>query len=81
MNFDQASIGLLLAGDVAGLRRLAEHARHSLPGKGEPCARCGNDSYQLYDGIRECDNCGLGEGEACPDEPEALDNDVEDGLR
>ena len=66
--YDQAAIDLLLAGDAADLRRLAQHARRSLPGKGETCGRCGNDSYQIYDGIRECDNCGLGEGEDPPED-------------
>lgn len=61
--YDATAVDLLLAGDVTGLARLSAEARRTLPGKGETCQRCGNDSFLIYDGLRECDHCGLGEGE------------------
>lgn len=65
MTFDQAAVDLLLAGDQRGLERLAAQARRTVAGKGKACARCGNDSYQVVAGEahRECDYCGLAEGE------------------
>lgn len=89
MIYDELAVDLLLANDHAGLRRLAAKASRSMAGKGHPCRRCGNESFQLGDQCdrlpgddpsRECDNCGLGEGDDPPDESEALSNDAEDGL-
>jgi hypothetical protein len=43
-------------------KRVSAAILRQLPGPGCACGRCGNTSYQIYDGIRECDNCGLEEG-------------------